>query len=341
MSKQTITRHMKLIGLIVVIIIFAFIPLFIHSPYLLDLFIIMIVNAILAMTFIMMLRTGLISMSVCVFWGLGAYASAVLATKFHLSFWLLLPVSAVITGIIAFGLGFVLLGKGTNILRFVIFSCILGMLFNVAIGSTPALGGYNGINNIPPPNPIRIPFMPPVEFVSKVQYFYLALLLLLIVFLICKAFYSAWTGRAWIAIGLSSRLAESIGVNVFRYRLLAFIVSSIIAGLIGSFYAHYESFINPGAFAMWQNVYVQLYAILGGIAYPIWGPLIGSAVMTFVPEYLRIAREVAPIFTGVLLILLILFLPQGLLGLMEVRTSVMDKVVKIGKTIESSLIKIK
>jgi branched-chain amino acid transport system permease protein len=337
MYKQITTRHIKLIGSIVVVILFALIPLFIHSPYYLDLPITVIVNAILAMTFIMMLRTGLISLGIVAFWGVGAYASAILVMKLGLSFWLSLPASALITGVIALGIGALLIGSGSGGLAFVMLSSVIGMLFTVVIGNIAYLGGYSGIPNIPPPNPIRIPFLPPIEFVSKVQYFYLALVLLVVVILISKAFYWAWTGRAWTAVGLSPRLAESIGINVFRYKLLAFVVASSIAGLMGSFYAHYQGFILPDSFGMWQNIYVQLYAILGGMGYAILGPLLGSAVMTFLPEFMRIANVIAPIITGAILILLILFLPQGLLGLLEWRTVAVERAVKIGKTIESLL----
>jgi branched-chain amino acid transport system permease protein len=199
------------------------------------------------------------------------------------------------------------------------------MLFNVVVGNTSYLGGHNGIPQIPPPNPIRIPFLPAIEFVSKVPLFYLALFLFVVIVLICTAFYSAWTGRAWTAIGLTPRLAESIGIDIFRYRLLSFVLASSIAGFIGSFYAHYQGFIIPSTFDMWVNIYIQIYAILGGLGYAIWGPLIGSAVMTFFPELIRGARELAPVFTGVLLILFVLFFPGGFLSLLEWRKAVVKK----------------
>lgn len=329
MFKQIIIRHKSLTGLIVAVIIFALIPLLTRSPYYLDLLIMLLVNALLAMTFIMMLRTGLINMGLSAYWGLGAYASTLLSMKAHLSFWLCLPASALILGVFALGLGALLIGSGSAGFAFVILSGVIGMLFTVAVGNISFLGGYNGFANIPPPDPIRLPFLPPIEFVSKIQYFYLALGLFVVAVLIINAFYSTWTGRAWKAIGLNPRLAESMGVNLFRYKLLSFVVSCCIIGLIGSFYAHYEGYVTPDAYSMWMNIYIQMYAILGGTGYATLGPVIGSAVMTFLPEVLRMTKEVSPIFIGIVLMLLILFLPEGLLGLLGWRTAVVKRVAKI------------
>jgi branched-chain amino acid transport system permease protein len=293
-----------------------------------------VVNAVLAMTFIMMLRTGLISLGIAAFWGVGAYASMVLTLKFGLSFWISLPASAMITGVIALLFGYLFIAKGSAGFSFILLTMVIGQLFPVTIGNIGYLGGWNGIGDIPAPDPIRIPFLPQIEFVSHVQYFYLALFLLIIAVLICNAFYSAWAGRAWRAIGLSPLLAESIGINRVRYQLLAFVLASIIAGLIGSFFANYQRFVIPGTYGMSVNINVQLYAILGGMSYATFGPLIGSVVMTFFPEVMRITKEIAPIFVGALLIVLMMYLPGGLLSLVDRRTLFMEWTASIRKAFE-------
>jgi branched-chain amino acid transport system permease protein len=335
MSKQIITRHKRLIAIIGAVIIFALIPLLVSSPYYLDLLIMMLVHATLGMCFIMTLRTGLINMSLAAVWGVGAYASTMLAIKLDLSFWLCLPASVLITGVIALGLGYILIGSGAGGLSFVVLSSVIGMLFSVTIGNIPFFGGYTGIVNIPPPDPIHIPFLPAIEFTSKIPFFYLALFLFVIVVLISSAFYSAWTGRAWTAIGLTPNLAESIGINTVSYKLSAFVLSSCLAGLMGCFFAHYHSFVSPNTYTMWQNVYIQIYAILGGIGYVISGPIVGAAVMTFIPEFMRSAEEFTPIFTGILLIVLVMFLPRGLLSLIDRRAEVAEGVANIRKVFGS------
>lgn len=312
---KTVTRLIKPITLIIILILAALVPQFVdHSPYMLDLFIIMIINGVLAMVFVMMLRTGLIFMAPVVFWGVGSYASIVLVMKLGMNFWAALPISGLIGALIALIISPILLGKTTSALQFIIISAILGMIFGLAVGNTAFLGGYAGVQGIPGPSAIG-----PIHFNTKDAFYYLELALLVITVLILYAVYASWIGRAWTAIGLSSKLAESIGINIFRYRLTVFMLGSFLCALFGSFYAHYEGYISPDNFGMWQNMYVQLYAILGGLAFPVFGPLIGAAIMQFVPEYLRVVKQFASLFTGFILVLLILYLPDGILGLRDFR----------------------
>lgn len=192
---------------------------------------------------------------------------------------------------------------------------MFGFIIVLIFGTFEIFGGYTGIYDIPPPESISLPIFGVIAFTSKTPYYYLMLLLVFIVVLGFSAFYAAWTGRAWKAIGLSPRLADSLGISIFRYRLLAFVIAAAAAGLMGSFFAHYYGSIVPGTFGPLKTIYVHVYAILGGVEFAIAGPIIGSLVMIIVPEFLRITKEVEPVFTGLLLILLVMFLPDGLLGL--------------------------
>jgi branched-chain amino acid transport system permease protein len=114
---------------------------------------------------------------------------------------------------------------------------------------------------------------------------------------------------------LSPRLAASLGVNLFRYRLLAFVIGGVSAGLMGAFYAHYYGSVIPATFDPYKTIYAHVYAILGGVSFAVFGPVVGAFVMTAMPEVLRIAKEVEPVFTGAIVVLLVMFLPNGLLGL--------------------------
>lgn len=308
-------RSGKLIGLFILAIILVLVPVVVHNPYYIHLLIMVSMNAVLAMTFILLLRTGLITMAIAGFWGIGAYASALLAVRLHLSFWLALPASTVITGIIALLLGYLLVRRGG--IGFVIETLVFAFIIVLVFGTFDVFGGYVGIYNIPRPDPISLPFLAPIEFTSKTPYYYLMLFLVLIVVLVFSAFYTAWTGRAWRAIGLSPRLAESLGVNIFRYRLLAFIIAAAVAGLMGSFFAHYYGAIIPSTFGPYKTLYVQVYAILGGVNFAILGPIIGTLLMTIASEFLRISKEVEPIVTSLIVILLVMFLPDGIMGLIR------------------------
>ena len=102
----------KFIGIILVIVILALLPLAVHNPYYMHLLILMGINSVLAMTFVLMLRTGLISLGIAGFWGIGAYASALLSMRLGLPVWLALPAGAVITGIVAAIVGAFLVRQG-------------------------------------------------------------------------------------------------------------------------------------------------------------------------------------------------------------------------------------
>jgi branched-chain amino acid transport system permease protein len=310
-------RAQKFIFITIGIIILALLPLVVRNPYYIHLLIMVGVNAVLAMTFILMLRTGLICLGIAAFWGIGAYASAMLSMRLGLPVWLAMVAATFITAIVATLIGALLVKQGG--FGFIIQTLALGFIIILIFGTFQVFGGHVGIVGISHPEPISIPFVGSMTFTStsKMPFYYLMLFLALLMVLILTAFYSAWAGRAWRATGLSAHLAESLGINLFNYRLLAFVIASTIAGLMGSFFAHYYGTLMPGSFGPFKTINVHVYAILGGINFPILGPVIGSLIMTFVPEFLRVTEGVEPIFTGILIILLILFLPDGLLGLTQ------------------------
>jgi branched-chain amino acid transport system permease protein len=193
------------------------------------------------------------------------------------------------------------------------------------------LGGFQGIEYIPPPDAIPVPFSESIPFISKTPYYFLMLVLFFLVVVSFRAIYTSSTGRAWMAIGLNPRLAESMGVNVFKYRLVAFVIASAVAGLEGSFYAHYIGSINPNAFNIFKTINIHIYAILGGMGAAFWGPIVGSLIMAFVPEWLRITKEIEPILTGFLLIVLVILLPGGVLSLIDPRHRRWKPIEDIGR----------
>jgi branched-chain amino acid transport system permease protein len=315
--KTYLLDHKRLLGFIVLAVFFALIPVWVHSPYYIDLLIVVMINAALAMTFVMMLRTGLISLAVAAFWGIGAYASAVLSLHAHLSFWACLPLATLITAAVALVAGYVIIRSAG--FTFIIMTTVIAMLFVVAVGNIQSLGGYNGISNIPHPGALHFGALGTVSFDSKVDFFYLGLILFVIAVLVVNAFYASWAGRAWNAIGLNPRLAQSMGVNVFRYRLASFVVGSAIAGLMGSFYAHYQTFIIPTAFNLFpKTIYIQVFAVLGGVGFATLGPIVGAALLSLFNEVFSSLADKAIVIVGGLVLVMVVLLPKGLLSLGEV-----------------------
>ena len=316
---RAVLNQKRLIGFLVLLAFFATIPTWVHSPYYIDLFIAVLINGALGMTFVMMLRTGLISLCIAAFWGIGAYASVLLVTKGGLSFWAAMPLSVLITAAAALIVGLVIIRHAG--FTFIIMTTVIGMLFVTVVGNIKWMGGYQGISTVPPPNPIGS-----IVFDSKVDFFYLGLILFVIIVLVVNAFYASWAGRAWNAIGLNPRLAQSMGINVFRYRIFSFVVACAIGGLVGSFYAHYQAYINPSAFNLFpKTIYVQAFAVLGGVGFATLGPLVGAALLTFFTELVSAYDVWSIIMVGAMVLLVVIFLPRGILSLFEYPAKVLAR----------------
>jgi branched-chain amino acid transport system permease protein len=257
--------------------------------------IMILINIVLGMVFSTLYSVGRISLGIGAFYAIGAYASALLTTKLGLSFWLALPLATIITGIISLGLGSIFLkssGFGFGAVT---------LFFSLAVvkvmGQIQFLGGWTGILGIPVPD--------------------LILFLFLLIVLSFHALYTSRIGRTWKAIKLSPHLAETLGINLYSNRLLAFVIASTVSGVVGSFYAHYNGVIEPTAFGGFFSINIQLYSVLGGLDFYILGPAAGAIIVTFIPEFFRIAREFEPIITGVILVAVILFFPGGILGILQ------------------------
>ena len=285
-------------------------PLVITSAYQMHLVIMTCINIMLALSFSLLYSIGLITMAGATFWAIGAYCSALVVLKGGFSFWVALPASGLAAALAGVALGSVLVRVPG--VAFLIKTLVLAMIVPEVFGYFDFFGGWAGLLGIPGPDPIG-----PLIFVRKVPYYYLGLGLLFINILVFHALYTSRVGRAWSAVRLNPNLAETLGINLYGHRILAFVISSASAGVAGSFYAHYFQTLEPGMFSVFKAILIQIYSILGGLGFYILGPVVGAAIMTFVPELLRISKEIEPILTGLVLILLVIFLPGGILSLPE------------------------
>lgn len=306
------SRRLTWLAALVFLAVVIALPQFVHNSYYMHLMILVMMNSVLAMTFILILRTGLINMSVAAFWGIGAYSSGMLAAKAGLSFWVALPASLVIAALVALIIGLVLVRNAG--LGFIIPSLLFAFIVPLIFGTFPVFGGYVGLIGIPAPSPIPLPGGGHIVFGSERSYYYLLLVFAIVIIVAFLALYRAWTGRAWRALGLSSDLAESVGISPFRFRLLAFVIASVAAALMGIFFAQYSTNIAPDSYGPFKAIYVQMYAILGGVGSPIIGPIIGAGILTLIPEALRVTGRFSPMIVGALIIAILAFLPQGVLG---------------------------
>lgn len=263
----------------------------------------------------LIMSTGQCSFCHAAFWGIGAYASTLLTMKLGLSFWIALPLSAFVAGVIAVPIGFPCFRlKGPY---FVIITLAFGELIKlIEISWVSFLGGSNGISFIPFPEPISIPGLSTIVFESKTSFYYLLLPLVLISLYVFYRLETSRFGVACNAIREADDLAKSVGINVLRYKMIAFIAASCFAGVAGSFYSTYTSYISPQNFSIHTSLMLLVFMMVGGVQ-SVSGSIIGTVVMCFLTELLRSFDQYEPLFYGLVLVLVLIFMRGGLLGLIK------------------------
>jgi branched-chain amino acid transport system permease protein len=240
------------------------------------------------------------------FFGIGAYTVAILL-KAGISFWLGLPLAMLGCFVIGLGLGFPALRVQTIYLAF----ATLG--FNTALwlvmrNEEWLTGGTFGINNIARPSLFGF------ELGGNLAYYYFILGVTLIMgALLWKLLHSPW-GKAFTALRDNPIRAESLGVNVQAYTLFSFAIGAVYAGVAGALYGSLVEFIDPSMFSVGESIMMYLMVVVGGAGY-FFGPLLGAAVGVLLPEWLRFAQGWYLFVFGTAVVLLMLWLPDGLLSI--------------------------
>ncbi|MBI4621307.1 MAG: branched-chain amino acid ABC transporter permease [Desulfobacterales bacterium] len=310
MSKNSLLRFCYLILLI---LFFFSIPLFVKDPYYLHVIIMMGLYIVLTLGLRLILISGHISIAHAGFMGIGAYTSALLVVKLGFSFWIAIFLSGLSSAIFAMAIGRLIL-KVTGI-YFGIITMALGEILRLVWTRWKDLfGGATGILNIPPPNPIHIPGIIQIDFTSKVHYYYLALIIVLLTIYILHRIDKSRFGMTLLALNNKELLAESTGVNTMLYKNIAFGIACFFAGVAGSFYAHYFYYICPYDFTFSQSLEIILYTVFGGVR-SIAGPIIGASFLTVLMEASHLAEEYRPMIFGLALIIVMIFMPGGLIDL--------------------------
>ena len=277
-----------------------------------EILVLLVINVLLVTSYRLLTLTGEWSLAHVVIMGVGAYGSALVSKKLALPVPLSMLAGASIAALLAFLLSFPLFRmKG---FYFLIGSFAAGEVIRLIwkwSDMTWLFGGPKGIKLIPP-----VPDMEllSIDFYNPVHYYYLCLIVVAISLVVLYRVEHSRIGLTFHAIHWQDKLAESVGVDTFRYRTLAFVVSSFFAGLAGALYAHYVGAIAPDRFNVEEMVYVLIWAIVGGTA-TFYGPIVGVVVLTILNEVVLRALgvdEMRPMIYGAILIVSILFLPNGL-----------------------------
>lgn len=247
---------------------------------------------------------GQISLGHAAFFGIGAYSAALLATKAGLSFWTALPIVIAISGVIGIVLGLPSLRVREDFLA--ITTIGINFIVEAVFLYVPFFGGALGIGGIP-----RVVFFG--EKLGGTGFFLLCLAFLAIVLLICRWFTRSWGGLACFALREEEAAAASMGISPVRFKLTAFVVGTMMAGLGGALYAHYMRFISATDFAFPVSITFLAMIVLGGMG-TIWGPVLGAVILGVLPELFRPIVDYRMLVYTALLLLMIRFQPGGLLG---------------------------
>jgi branched-chain amino acid transport system permease protein len=310
-------QHRKLVNLLTLccLILFTFsIPSAVESSFYIHIFIMSAINAVLAIGLnLIMGFIGEKSLGHAAFYGIGAYATAIMSIHFGLSGPLNLVVALLVTLLCALVIGIPSLRLRGPYFAIVTLGFVLILQLLILNGGV-ITGGPMGLPGI---KRLRLPGMfggNGFVLSTDAQYYYGAMIFFWIAMLISMLSLRSRMGRAWLAIRENMDLAESVGISAFRYKLVAFLIGAGLAGLVGALYTHYIGFISPKIIDTWINVLLAAMVIVGGEG-TVLGPVVGAVLLTMLPEVLRFAEGYRMLLYGVILLVVIMFAPQGIVGL--------------------------
>jgi branched-chain amino acid transport system permease protein len=295
-----------LVALIAVAAVLAAVPYFLNERFAYHIAIMVCFAAIGASSLHLIIRTGHVSLCHSAFIGVGAYASANVVMKLNLPF-----VGGLIAGTLASAALALVLGP--IILRltgkyFVLITFLLGEILRMVFVDWIAItGGANGLGSIPAPSP---------SFAEPKTFYILALCAAVFCVAVCGRILSSEIGRFVNAIRESEQLAECVGVPVIRTKITMFVIACGFAGFAGSLLAHYSRYISPPNFGPIESLNLVIMNVIGGMN-TLVGPLIGGLFLVLVPELLRGYVQLQHVIFGIVLIVVMAFMPGGIAGLRE------------------------
>ncbi len=314
------TRHAStlLTSLLVAALLLA-LPFLVQTTQQREILVILMINAIIVVSYRLLTLTGEWSLAHIIMMGVGAYGSAILTKQLGLPIPLSMLLAALIAGLVSYILSFPLFRmKG---FYFLIGSFAAGEAIRLAwrLSSLRGLfGGPSGIRTVPDLGKLEL-FGRTFDFYDTANFYYVAL------GVAALSLWALWRversrfGLVFHALHWQDKLAESVGVNARAYRTQALVVASTFAGLAGSLHAHFVGSVSANAFDVGEMVDVLIWVIVGGTA-TFYGPLLGLVLLTVVNQLVLRSLgidQARPLIFGGILILAILFLPNGLESLVQ------------------------
>lgn len=299
-------------ALAVFMCVVALLPPVLPSKYYVSVLVLAGIFAMLALGLnLVMGYTGQVSLGHAGFYGLGAYASGVLTTKYGFNPWLAMLAALFICAITSGLIGAAALRLQGYYLSMATlgFGIILYILFVELAWLT---GGPSGLTGIPE---FRIGAF---KIASDIPYYYLVWTIVGLMLLFAFHLVDSRVGRSLRAIQGDETAAALVGVNTWATKVQIFVVGACMASLAGSLYAHYVTVLTPETFGFMLSIEIVVMVIVGGSG-SIWGGLLGAILLTLLPEYLRVMKDYDVLIYGAIVILVVMFLPRGIGGGIEHR----------------------
>lgn len=257
--------------------------------------------------------SGLLSIAHAAFYGIGAYVTALLAIKLHSPFPVNLICAFIVCGLLGAVVGIPSIRVRDDYFAIVTFAFQV-ITFSILNNLVSFTGGPMGLPGIPQPVIFGL------KVSSHLEFFILVSVFVALTLWVTKRIVEAPFGRVLKAIREDEVFAQASGKNIAAYKVLIFVIGAGIASVAGVMYAHYISFIDPTSFTVMESIFIISIVVIGG-AGSLWGPVVGAVVLVVLPEILRfiglpssVAANVRQIIYGGLLVVFMMWRPQGLLG---------------------------
>lgn len=263
------------------------------------------INMILALSLnILIGYAGQVSLGHAAFFGIGAYASAILTVKLGMGYWPALLLSVFISGLIGLLLGLPALRVREDflVLATIGVNFVVVSIFNYV----KFFGGPYGILGLPRPSLFGH------AFTTREYALYVLLWTLVVVFLV-RYLSNTYLKLGFDALREDEDAAESVGVSSPRYKMYAFAIAGLLAGLAGNLWAHYMTVVFPDNFSFPVSIGILTMVVIGGVG-TLVGPLIGAIIVTILPEVLRFARDYRMLIYGLIIVFTMFFMPKGIVG---------------------------
>lgn len=304
----------RLVGLLVVVACLALFPFVQTNRFYISLVNEMLIYGLLAMSLDVLLGyTGLLSFVHNAYLGIGAYIMGLFLIHVSpSSLWLAFLVGIIVTSLIALPVGWVQVRTGG--LPFALLTLAFGMMFfTVAWKWYSVTGGDDGLMGVPHPD-ITIGGWVLGNSGNPTAMYLFSLVIVFICFLLTWRIIHSPFGAVLESIRENEERASFIGINVRRYKLLGWMLACILASISGGLFILYRGYIGPTTMHAFAGAGVLMMVLLGGMG-SLWGPMIGAGIFIFMQDYISTMTEHWELFVGLVVILLVLFMPRGVVGL--------------------------